>query len=361
MKKTLLLCLAILFSYVTVAQQLAEWQIETVHDLVSEYTQHLHLYALDEDIESRETVINLFENRNNMVYNDFAAGNTEIEIFAYLNTISLQDGGYEILFEDDIQNLKIESYTTPLGENYAQVVLKKKIHGHGIHQSVKNIVIIDLLKSKIINVINSTENIAEKNLTLSQLVVKGKLAAKNRDYQDAIRYFTKAVEQGDVIGQTYLGYMYFQGLGITQNYGKAAELFEKAAEQNDAIGQNYLASMYEQGIGGVAKNYEQAAIWYLKAAEQGLPSAQLNMGYMYERGLGVGKNYKEAMAWYLKAAQKRNIQAQLYLGSMYEHGLGVAKNNKEAIKWYQKAASQGNQNAMNALKRLKSPKNNRRK
>ncbi len=360
MKKTFLLCLAILFSYVTFAQQLAEWQRETVHNLVSEYTQHLYLYALDEDIESRETVINLFENRNNMVYNDFVMGNTETEIFAYLNTISLQDGGYEMVFEDDIKTLKIDSYTTPLGENYAQVVLKKKIHGHGIHQTVKNIVIIDLLKSKIVNVINSTENIAENNLTLSQLVIKGKIAAKNRDYQNAVKWFTTAVAQGDGIGQTYLGYMYFQGLGVKQNYSKAAELFEEAAEQNGAIAQNYLGLMYEQGIGGVAKNYEQAAMWYLKAAEQDLNAAQFNIGYMYEKGLGVAKNYKEAKNWYLKAAAHNHIQAQLYLGSMYEHGLGVVKNNKEAIKWYQKAALQDNQNAMNALKRLKSPKHNKR-
>jgi TPR repeat protein len=38
---------------------------------------------------------------------------------------------------------------------------------------------------------------------------------------------------------------------------------------------------------------------------------------------------------------------------MYENGRGVEKDDRQAIEWYRKAAAQGNNNAEEALKRLK--------
>jgi hypothetical protein len=356
MKKTLLFLSFFFCIRSNFAQQISQEQTEIVRTILSQYIENICFYAMQEDIIARETVINLFENRNNLVYNDLAKGNTEVEIFAYMNLFALENGGYQITFEDNIEQVKIETYHTPIGENYGQVVLRKRIRGHHIDKLVKNILIIDLLKAKIVNITNAMDNIADNNLTLSQLILKGRKAAQNKDYKEAIKWFEKSVEQGDILGQTYLGFMYYQGLGVSQDYNQAAEWFAKAAEGNEPIGQNYLGLLYEQGIGGLGKNYENAAYWYLQAANQNLAPAQFNLAYMYERGLGVEKNYKQARQWYEKAAEKQHTMAQLYLGSMYEHGLGIAKNNKEAIKWYQKAALQGNKNAQDALRRIQKNK-----
>ena len=45
--------------------------------------------------------------------------------------------------------------------------------------------------------------------------------------------------------------------------------------------------------------------------------------------------------------------AQERLGHCYEQGLGVDVDLKEAIQWYEKAAKQDNEDAKEALKRLK--------
>jgi len=51
--------------------------------------------------------------------------------------------------------------------------------------------------------------------------------------------------------------MYYQGLGITQNYDKAFEWFSKSAEQGNSDANMLLGSMYLKGI-GVAKDYGKA-------------------------------------------------------------------------------------------------------
>ena len=52
------------------------------------------------------------------------------------------------------------------------------------------------------------------------------------------------------------------------------------------------------------------------------------------------------------SANQSNAMAQLVLGNCYYNGWGVKKNNAEAVKWYRKAAEQGNDLAIEAIKRL---------
>ncbi len=46
-------------------------------------------------------------------------------------------------------------------------------------------------------------------------------------------------------------------------------------------------------------------------------------------------------------------EAQYDLGRVYENGIGVRKNKKTALSWYRKAADRGDEQAAEALKRLK--------
>ena len=135
------------------------------------------------------------------------------------------------------------------------------------------------------------------------------------------------------------------------DYVVAFNLFSQVAEQGNAVAQCELAYMYKQGD-GVTQDYGKAAIWYRKAAEQGNAVAQCYLGNMYKFGYGVAKDYEEAVNWYRKAAEQGNAVAQCELAYMYELGYGVAKDYAEAVKWYRKAAEQGNEDAKNALRRL---------
>lgn len=113
-----------------------------------------------------------------------------------------------------------------------------------------------------------------------------------------------------------------------------------------------LAKKYYNGE-GVSKDLTQAAYWYRKAAEGGNFKAQTNLGLLYANGEGVPKDTTQAVYWYRKAAEDGNILAQYFLGSMYENGVGVSKDLTEARKWYKMAADQGDNEAKEALERMK--------
>ncbi len=54
--------------------------------------------------------------------------------------------------------------------------------------------------------------------------------------------------------------------------------------------------MYYNGI-GVVQDYKAAVKWYTLASEQGHTMAQTNLGFMYAEGHGVIKNYVYAYMW----------------------------------------------------------------
>jgi len=83
------------------------------------------------------------------------------------------------------------------------------------------------------------------------------------------------------------------------DYNKVKE----RAEQGLDLAQYFLGLMYQEGE-GITQDYSKAVTWYRKAAEQGHARAQYSLGQMYDQGLGVTQNYKEAFKWYRKAAEK---------------------------------------------------------
>ena len=82
-----------------------------------------------------------------------------------------------------------------------------------------------------------------------------------------------AKEQRDAKAQYNLGVMYAKGDGVEKDYGEAVKWYTKAAEQGHASGQNNLGVMYAKSD-GVVQDYREALKWYTKAAQQGFPPAQ---------------------------------------------------------------------------------------
>lgn len=83
------------------------------------------------------------------------------------------------------------------------------------------------------------EPIAEDGFVFGQYYL-GKLyssAAKKRyvpiDPNKEFYWISKAAHQGNAASQTWLGWMYFLGTGVTANRATAAEWFERAAKQGD--------------------------------------------------------------------------------------------------------------------------------
>ncbi len=59
-----------------------------------------------------------------------------------------------------------------------------------------------------------------------------------------------------------------------KNYQKAFEWFSKAAAQDNAEAKYYLGILYEEGY-GVTQDYKKAFEWYSKAAAQIIPMRKI--------------------------------------------------------------------------------------
>ncbi len=183
-------------------------------------------------------------------------------------------------------------------------------------------------------------------------------AKSNEWYSKAIRWYSKAAEQGDADAQDTLGYMYQFGNGVTQDYSKAVEWYTKAAEQGFATAQCHLGNMYYQGL-GVIQDISKAIKWLKKAAEQGngiaqhyLTSAQYNLtnnnntpkDVTQNNSNTVKSNKNDVLKELIEKAEQGDKKALIELIRMYRNGDGVEKSYKEATKWYKKAEEHGYEN-----------------
>jgi uncharacterized protein len=160
-----------------------------------------------------------------------------------------------------------------------------------------------------------------------------------QDYTEAVKWYREAAEQNNADAQYSLGSFYGRGQGVTQDYGEMVKWYHKAAEQGLAVAQSDLGCCYYEGQ-GVPKDEVEAVKWYRKAADQGYAEAQYYLASCYYNGQGVAQDYSEAVKLWRKAAEQNNAGAQCSLGICYGNGQGVAGDEAEALKWYRKAADQ---------------------
>jgi len=75
--------------------------------------------------------------------------------------------------------------------------------------------------------------------------------------------------------------MYEDGHGVPENDATAVKWYTKAAEQGDAAAQNNLGVMYEDGH-GVPQDNVMAYMWWNLAAAQGDENAKENKGKLQD-------------------------------------------------------------------------------
>ena len=93
------------------------------------------------------------------------------------------------------------------------------------------------------------------------------------------------------------------------DYDSAYNSFYDLATSGDASAQYQLGLLYYQGL-GIRQDYNEASHWYRVAGEQGNADAQYSLGNMYLMGEGVNQDDSEAIAWYEKAAAQGHVAAE---------------------------------------------------
>ena len=157
---------------------------------------------------------------------------------------------------------------------------------------------------------------------------KGLDAYNEGDYITALREWKAAALRDDVRAQTSLGFMYYGGKGVPQDYEIAGEWYMLAAKQGDVNAQTIIATMFQQGL-GVKRDDKTALKWYGLAAAEGYTLAHWGLGCMYYYGQGVLKDDAQAYMWLSIAASSGHEQALNYTnhiaGLMTSPQLAAAK------------------------------------
>ncbi len=163
---------------------------------------------------------------------------------------------------------------------------------------------------------------------------------------------------GDVLAQFLLSWMYAEGEGVAADENRAAHWnrqallnLRRAAEGGKAWAQYKLGLAYYSGH-RVPKDDAKSINWIRKAAEQGDPKAQNKLAELVDEGTVTDENDFEAVRWYRLAAGQGIASAQIRLGEMYDEGTGVQEDDEEALRWYRQAAGLGNKRAQFKLVEL---------
>lgn len=178
----------------------------------------------------------------------------------------------------------------------------------------------------------------------------GRSYTMNRDGQVcdiklAEKWFLKAAELSDLIRagkrtgfkhfseRTAIGDMYFSGTCGTRDEQLALKWYKLAASKGERLGQFKLGLGYLDGLYDLKKDAKEAAKWVQKSAAHDYVPALDLMGVMYAQGNGVEQNDQKAVALFSRAAEEGWGESQFNLGWLYSVGRGVPKDLEMAYYW----------------------------
>lgn len=171
---------------------------------------------------------------------------------------------------------------------------------------------------------------------------------KNKEYKQAIFWYTKAAEQGCASSQNNLAICYRHGRGVEKDEKKAFQLYQEAANANNFLAQYNLAMSYKHGF-VIEKDEKMAFQWFQRAATQNHDYSLVALGCCYKNGYGVEQDHKKAVEWFRRGTYANNSLAFFHLANCYDLGLGVIQDIQRAFELYKYAADHGNQKCQEVL------------
>lgn len=107
---------------------------------------------------------------------------------------------------------------------------------------------------------------------MKTLFEQGLELEKQGDYENALKLYTQAAEQGDSNAQWRIGAIYYTGKGVNKNEAKGLQYLKSAAENGKAEAQFFICSCFLNGK-GVTKDINEAIKWCELSASQGYDKA----------------------------------------------------------------------------------------
>lgn len=142
-------------------------------------------------------------------------------------------------------------------------------------------------------------------------------------------------ENGIPEAQNLLASLYLEGdteLGVEQDIQNAVKWFEKSVEVGNIAAMGRLGEIYCTGEYGIS-NTKRGILLLEKAADAGDNVAMGNLGFVYSKGVGVLVDREKGFQYFLMSAENGNIAAMHIVAGLYGAGDGVEKDEEQQVFW----------------------------
>ena len=167
----------------------------------------------------------------------------------------------------------------------------------------------------------------------------------NPNDTEAVKWFQKAVDAGNVKAYRNLSYCYYNGRGVAKDLRKSMEMARKGYELGDANAADNIAVLYQSEEFG--KNTAEVHKWLLNGAEAGSSRCRIKLGLDYMNGYTVAIDLNEAARWFKAIIDDEKEDKEALGNANYYYGEVLYKlgNVREAQKYIRKAQQMGDKMA----------------
>ena len=130
------------------------------------------------------------------------------------------------------------------------------------------------------------------------------------DFVDLLELFAKG---NDAESQFFLGRFYhwlfsYDDMGSGNIDKRAMRFYTKAAQNGYPEAQTFLGTLYETGSGNLKQSYEKALEWYLKASDNGDAEGSYRAALLLKNGKGTDVSIGKAKELFLKASESNELK-----------------------------------------------------
>ena len=171
------------------------------------------------------------------------------------------------------------------------------------------------------------------------------LCLNTKKSEEAVKWFKKAADAGNVGAIYYKGWLTFKGQGTAQDKAEGIKLITQAADSNFIMAQYRMGQIYYDGD-GIEKDYAKAVDYFTKAAHKNNADAKWMLGMCYLDGNGIDQSFYYAAQWLAEAANSHKKEIKQLVDDPkyatfadYINGLRlyyVAKDYESALNFFKK-------------------------
>lgn len=184
------------------------------------------------------------------------------------------------------------------------------------------------------------------NLSKKELLNLGEQYLKIRNYDNAMKYLSRAVLQGSSRAGMKL-FELAKAFYKKQDFGPAFHAFQLLADKGHGESSLYLGKMYERGL-GVKASLQKSFDCYAAAYQQGIPMGAYLAGKLMTTDALRSEEVRDiAISWFREAIAGGMYESYAAIGKLYmEDGWRAQpgdppKSNKTALSWFLRGAVRG--------------------